>query len=137
MSSIRSGNCSLTIVGINTLAIAIAKPMIMVLVINAGNPPISLVAIATLRTISTYIIALFSVNLLTRAGLRKAPRPKQTIGNEVIKLTWNRVRNSVLISSSTNGPIEATGGLIAREMKTKESRAQTEYLAAFINFFPC
>jgi hypothetical protein len=30
---------------------------------------------------------LFRVNLLTKAGLAKAPIPKQTIGKEVIKLT--------------------------------------------------
>jgi hypothetical protein len=63
------------------------------------------------------------VNRFTKAGLAKAPIPKQTIGSEVKRPTWNNERDSALVSSSTNGPIAATGGLKQIDMNTKAKNA--------------
>ena len=137
MSSIRFGNCSLTTVGIRTFPIAIARPINTVQTIRAVNPPIRRMAIAAVKASKTRSIARFSVKRFTRAGLAKAPRPKQTIGSDVNSPTWNKLRDSDLVSSSTNGPIAATGGLNTKEIKTSARNAKSEYFTAFIRFFPC
>ena len=102
---------------------AIARPIKTVQTISAVKPPIRRIAIAAVRASKTRSIARLSVNRFTKAGLAKAPRPKQTIGSEVKRPTWNNERDSALVSSSTNGPIAATGGLRQIEIKINAKNA--------------
>ena len=131
------GNCSRTIVGINTLPTAIAKPIINVKVISGIYPPKSLKIMARNNAIKTHIIARFSVRRLTKAGLANAPIPKQTTGSEVSKPTWKPVSPSTFCNSSTSGPIEPTGGRSTSEIKIRARIANNERLTTLVNVFPC